>query len=743
MAERAVSQGGRLDQLQSDPALAEGIPGILDAISEAVYVLDSEGHFLYVNEGAARMYGAPRETLIGQTPAHFSAPGGNDLAAVDRQLAEAFAGTPQQFRFWGRRTSGEAFPKEVRLYPGTYQGQKVVVAMAHDISERLRAERIREATFRIAESALTATDLPQLFAAVHETIQTLLPADNCYLALHDAHAGRVSFPYWVDQKEPHQPERPFGQGLTEFVLRTGLPQLVDSARLKDLLIQGDVAGTGPESLAWLGVPLSGADGTFGVLAVQSYEGGYSYTPEDRDLLSFVSGQVAMAIERKRMETDRRLTRAAVDLSADAVFGMVESGRFIFVNQAACQGLGYTREELLSLGVLDVDPTLTPAAWAEEWAKVRRGEHLRHTTHQRRKDGSLRPVEISRIHFTFEGEEVLFSNVRDITERRQAEEALRLSEAKFSMAFHASPDAINITRVSDGTYLDVSEGFTQMTGWSREECVGHSSLERGIWADPEDRAHIVALLLEHGEFVGYEAVFRAKDGHLIHGLMSGKRLEVNGVPCLLTFTRDITDRKRAEAALKASEQRLWTVLKHVQAVIYQLDSEGRFLLSEGLGLAALGLCPGQVVGLSAFELYRDDPAVQDQLGRALQGIGSRELTRAAGRIYDNTLTPVLDDKGRLESVIGIALDVTPQQEAQEALLAERGLFVGGPVMVIRWRSSPGWPVDYISPNVMAVLGYSAEELVSGRIRFQGLVHPEDFPRIHEDARRNREQGITHY
>ncbi len=605
------------------------------------------------------------------------------------------------------------------------------------------SRQAREATYRIAEAALAATDLDQLYASVHEIVRGLMPADNFYIALHDPDQGLVSFPYWIDQMEPAQPTRKFDRGLTEFVLRTGTPQLVDEVRLDRLRSEGEVDRVGPEALAWLGVPLKGGRGTFGVLVVQSYGGGHPYGPAERDLLTFVSSQVAMAVERTRAETVHRLTRAAIDHAREGVFGLQEDGRLIFVNQAACDGLGYTRDELLALRIIDIDASLDEAAWARIWREGHQGQGLLIETTQRRKDCTFRPVEVSRSFFTFEGREVLFANVRDITERKAAEAALRFSEEKFARAFHASPDAINITRVSDGNYLDVSEGFTRLLGWTREESVGRSALDMGIWADPSDRARMVALLREHGEFTNFEAPFRGKDGRIITGLMSGKRMEVEGEPCLLTFTRDITERKKAEAALRTTEQRLWTVMKNSQAVIFQLDPEGRFLLSEGLALEGLGLRPGQMVGESALDLYRDNPPILGQLRRALEGLGSRELVRVGQMAFENSLTPVVDEQGHLESVIGIATDVSRQQEAQDALVAERNLFVGGPVMVIRWRAEPGWPVDYVSPNIQAILGFEPGDLTSGRIAFDALVHPEDLVWIHEEAQARWNRGDLYH
>jgi PAS domain S-box-containing protein len=128
---------------------------------------------------------------------------------------------------------------------------------------------------------------------------------------------------------------------------------------------------------------------------------------------------------------------------------------------------------------------------------------------------------------------------------------------------------------------------------------------------------------------------------------------------------------------------------------------------------------------------------------MEGKGSRRVIHAAGRIFDSFITPVFDENGALESLIGIATDITERQQIEDALREERGLFVGGPVMVIRWQSTSPWLVDYISPNVQAILGYAPEDLISGRIRFDDLVHPDDRERIHREAQVLRTSGVGHY
>ena len=125
----------------------ESTQGMVDSISEAIYIQDAQGRFLEVNEGAARMYGHPKDFFIGQLPVVLSAPGRNDLEALGQAFGKALAGEPQALEFWGLRKNGEVFPKDLRFYPGLHRGEQVVVAVAQDISVRHQAELTQRATY--------------------------------------------------------------------------------------------------------------------------------------------------------------------------------------------------------------------------------------------------------------------------------------------------------------------------------------------------------------------------------------------------------------------------------------------------------------------------------------------------------------------------------------------------------------------------------------------------------------------
>ncbi len=150
--------------------------------------------------------------------------------------------------------------------------------------------------------------------------------------------------------------------------------------------------------------------------------------------------------------------------------------------------------------------------------------------------------------------------RDITERRRTEEALRASEDKFSKTFYTSPDSVNVNRLSDGLFVEINQGFTALTGYTPEEVMGKTSTELVIWADPQDRARLLQGLQERGEVRNLEACFRLKDGRVKTGLMSARILQINGEPCILSITRDITERKSAEEQRANLEAQLFQAQK---------------------------------------------------------------------------------------------------------------------------------------------------------------------------------------
>ena len=226
-------------------------------------------------------------------------------------------------------------------------------AAYHDISGRKRVEALSSALYRVAEKSSSAHDLQQFFAAVHGIVDELMYARNFYIALYDPATELLSFPYFVDEQDTAPAPKKLGRGLTDYVMRTGEPLLATPEVLQAMEDRGEVARNGSRSLDWMGVPLKVNNHTFGALVVQTYSKNIRYGERDKEILTFVSRQLASAVEIKRNEQALRRSEARYrSLVQSAVYGIYRSsleGRFLDVNPALITMLGYeSAEEVLLL-----------------------------------------------------------------------------------------------------------------------------------------------------------------------------------------------------------------------------------------------------------------------------------------------------------------------------------------------------------------------------------------------------------
>jgi PAS domain S-box-containing protein len=144
---------------------------------------------------------------------------------------------------------------------------------------------------------------------------------------------------------------------------------------------------------------------------------------------------------------------------------------------------------------------------------------------------------------------------NITERKQAERELRESEEKFAVAFHASPNLMAITRVADGTILEVNEGYSRLLGYTRGESIGKTTADLSIWVDPADRATFVAHLKKSGQVTDFETRLRHKDGSALTAVESARTIKLQDERCLLVVAYDITERKQAEKRVQMFSQEI--------------------------------------------------------------------------------------------------------------------------------------------------------------------------------------------
>ena len=244
---------------------------------------------------------------------------------------------------------------------------------------------------------------------------------------------------------------------------------------------------------------------------------------------------------------------------------------------------------------------------------------------------------------------------DITERKRAEAELRASEERFAKAFDLSPDAIIISIMEDGRIIDANAGLLRLSGYEREEVLGRSSVELGLWGDdPAARAEWVRMLRSEGSVRGLERTYRTRRGNVV-AVVSAEVFELNGQPHVLTYATDITDRKRAEAELAASREQLREYAARLQAVREEERTAIAREIHDELGQALTGM-------------KMDLAWLADRLPKTSKALRSRG--QSLTELVDSTIIAVRDLSARLRPSVLDDLGLAAAVEWQVNDLARR-------------------------------------------------------------------------
>ena len=262
-------------------------------------------------------------------------------------------------------------------------------------------------------------------------------------------------------------------------------------------------------------------------------------------------------------------------------------------------------------------------------------------------------------------------VRDITRSRRTRDALREGEAKYRQVFEHVHDVF-YRADTNGAFTEISPSV-EWWGHDVEQLIGAQVSD--VYEDPQGRSAFLSLLLEQGRVIDYEVRLKTGDGRLIDASVSSHLLrDRDGVVVGIEgIARDITERKRAEQAIRESEQRLRTLVTNAPVILFAIDREGMFTVEEGKGLSGLGLTPGQNVGRSVFDVYRDVPEVIDAARRALAGESfTATVELAGGLVFEAHYAPLRDQHGQVSGGIAVGTDITERKRAEERLRIQRDL-----------------------------------------------------------------------
>ena len=306
----------------------ENYNSFLDLVNTIFVVIDEHKVVRLINKKACSILGYKRKEIIGKRPTDFVSP--SDIDRLNSLIEKLF--------------NGEVNPLEDKEFPFlTKNGQQRILKWnssplrdnngnivfllisGEDITENKKEEKVQMTISRILSASNSEVNIDELFRFIHSSIKELMLAENFYIALYEKENNEIHFAYFIDEFDKIAPNKRFGKGLTEYVIRKGQSMLLNDAILYELENQGEVELLGSPSKIWLGVPLQIKDNIIGVLVVQDYDDEKTYGQKEKEILEMISYPTSRAIERKLVEQEREdliSKLKKLNMSKDSLFSLI-------------------------------------------------------------------------------------------------------------------------------------------------------------------------------------------------------------------------------------------------------------------------------------------------------------------------------------------------------------------------------------------------------------------------------------
>jgi PAS domain S-box-containing protein len=468
----------------------------------------------------------------------------------------------------------------------------------------------------------------------------------------------------------------------------------------------------------------------GRIKVVQEHGEFEYSAAGEPIRS--RGTMQDITERKLAEGALLMMRLSVDRAGDSIFWVRRDGSIRYVNDAACAGRGYSREELLNLAIFDLDPDYPADVWTTHFDELRRQGALTLETRHRTKDGRIFPIEVNANYVCIDGEEFNFCFVRDITRRRRDEAALRAKDELLRLVIDLVPHFI-FAKDAQGRFLFANRAVADSAGLSPAQLVGlgpHDLNRDPAEAEAFVRDDLDVIASGRAKFIPEETLTDINGRVRIH--QTNKipfRNPVTGEMALLGTAVDITSVKAAEASIRESEERLRLVTDNARVGLVMINRDHRYTFANGTYAEIMELPAADLAGRRVAEvlgpLYEEQ--VRPWLERGLAGervtYELRRQTPQGLRHYSVRYEP-RNIGAPTAFVVVVLTDITALKQA-EALLRDSEANLSALVTGMRdgLLVADMGTRKFVRANdaVCRMLGYSREEMLSLRV---DQIHPSE-------------------
>ncbi len=398
-----------------------------------------------------------------------------------------------------------------------------------------------------------------------------------------------------------------------------------------------------------------------------------YELDENGVLVRSFGTLQDITERKLAEQQLHLNQFTVEHNTDEVFWMNADGKILYANQGACNKLGYSQDEFKNMTLADFDPEFERDDWAEHWQDLKQAGHiLIESTHQS-KTGEIFPVEVLIDFFDYEGNEYICSHVRDISERKQAQQDMLLGQTAIEQAaIENAGDAIFWLDHEDASFIYANNAACQVLGYSNEELLNRTIID----VDPSrslERLHSAWEEVKREGTMNYSTQTIRKNGELFDAELTVTCVAQEDKEYICTILRDVTRRKDAERALQESEERHRSLVETMNHGMSTVGIDGCLSYVNDIGCEIFGYPHEELIGepLSKLVAEEDQPVLLAAIERRKEQVihpYEITLTQKSGSKVDVIVAPatLFDKEGNYQGILATITDITERNKAELAL-----------------------------------------------------------------------------